>query len=81
MSDGLSQVSVTPTMSRSFDETKSPKADVLLGNDRAFNRQALKFLTDGKNQDDGPPRVDTVGHMTTICLQGDKSNDASLRRG
>ena len=29
MSDGLSHVSVTPTMSRSFDKTKSLNADVL----------------------------------------------------
>ena len=32
MSDGLSHVSVTPTMSRSFDKTKSLNADVLLRN-------------------------------------------------
>ena len=47
MSDGLSQVSVTPIMSRLFDKTKSLKANVLLCNDRAFSRQALIFLTDG----------------------------------
>ena len=47
MSDGLSQVSVTPMMSRSFDKTKSLKTNVLLRNDRAFSRQALIFLTDG----------------------------------
>ena len=47
MSDGLSQVSVTPIMSRLFDETNSLKDDVLLRKDRAFSRQALIFLTDG----------------------------------
>ena len=43
MSDGLSQVSVTPMMSRSFDETNSLKADVLQRNDRASSKQALIF--------------------------------------
>ena len=33
MSDGLSHVSVTPTMLRSFDKTKSLNADVLLRNE------------------------------------------------
>ena len=47
MPDGLSQVSVTPMMSRSFDETKLLKADVLFHKDRAFSRQALICLTDG----------------------------------
>ena len=47
MGDCLSQVSVTPMMSRLFDETKSLKADILFHNDRAFSRQALIFLTDG----------------------------------
>ena len=47
MSDGLSQVSVTPMMSRSFDKTNSLKANVLLCNDRAFSKQALIFRTDG----------------------------------
>ena len=47
MYDGLSQVSVTPIMSRSFDETKSPKANVLLCNVQAFRRQVFIFLTDG----------------------------------
>ena len=47
MSDSLSQVSVAPMISRSFDETKSLKDDILLRNDQAFSRQALIFLTDG----------------------------------
>ena len=47
MSDDLSQVSVAPMISRSFDKTKSLKADTLFLNDQAFNKQVLMFLTDG----------------------------------
>ena len=93
--DDLSHVSVTPMMSRSFDETKSLKADVLLRNDRAFSRLALIFLTDGpgfklmsperiKMMNHQPPRVDIseiVCHLTTVGLQGSKSNVATVQRG
>ena len=70
MSDGLSQVSVTQTMSRSFEETKSPKADVLLCNDWAFSRQALKFLTDGPGfKLMSPERIKMMDHQGLTFLK------------
>ena len=70
MSDGLSQVSVTPIMSRSFDETKSLKADVLLGNDRAFSRQALIFLADGPGfKLMSPERIRMMDHQGLTFLK------------
>ena len=45
-SDGLSQVSVTPMRSRSFDETNSQRPMFCYANDQAFNKQALIFWTD-----------------------------------
>ena len=70
MSDSLSQVSVTPMMSRLFDETKSLKANVLLRNDRAFSKQALIFLTDGPGfKLMSPERTRMMDHqgLTYLC--------------
>ena len=83
MSNGLSQVTVTPMMSRPFDETKSLKADIVFHNDRAFNRKALIFLTDGPRfKLMSPERIkidisETVHHLTSVGLQGIKSNVAT----
>ena len=70
MSDGLSQVSVTPIMSRSFDETKSLKANVLLLNDQAFSRQALIFLTNGRGfKLMSPERIRMMDHQGLTFLK------------
>ena len=70
MSDGLSQVSVTPMMSRSFDETNSLKADVLLRNDQAFSKQALIFWTDGPGfKLMSPERIRMMDHQGLIFLK------------
>ena len=80
-------------MSRSCDETKSLKADVLLSNGQGVQQTGFDISdrwtwvqanVTRKNQDDGPPRVDiseTVCNMMTVGLQGDKSNVATVQRG
>ena len=70
MSDGLSQVSMTPMMSRSFDETNLLKADVLLRNDRAFSKQALIFRTDGPGfKLMSPERIRMMDHQGLTFLK------------
>ena len=92
VSDGLNQVSVTPMMSRSFNETKSLKADILFHSDLAFSRQALIFLIDGpwiklmsperiKMMDNQGLSFLKVCHLMTVGLRGTKSNVATLQRG
>ena len=91
MSDALSQVSVTPMMSRSFEETNSLKADILFHNDRAFSKQIFMFLTDRprfklmspekiKIMDLIMDHYETVCHLTTVGLQGKKSSVATVQR-
>ena len=70
MSEVFSQVSVTPTILRSFHKTKSLKADVLLCIDRAFRRQALIFLTDGPRfKLMSPERIRMMDHQGLTFLK------------
>ena len=70
VSDGLNQVSVTPMMSRSFDKTKSLKADILFRNDRALSRQALIFLTNEPGfKLMSPERIKMMDHQGLTFLK------------
>ena len=71
MSDGLSQVSVTPMMSRSFHQTKkSLYKKIMFLCERACNIQALMFLTDGPGfKLMSPERIKMMDHHGLIFLK------------
>ena len=57
-------------MSRTFDETKSLKADILFHNDRALSRQALIFVTDGPEfKLMSPERIKRMDHQGLTFLK------------